>query len=100
MFAYHKAIVLAQHDISYKPFGVALFNAFVLAKVMLGAEKLNLEAKLRKKPLVYPVLHKSVVLAVIFILFNMAETIARGLWKGKSSSSAARTTLLPRLPSA
>jgi hypothetical protein len=84
LFTYHKSIVLAQHGISYKPFGVALVNAFILAKVMLGAEKLNLAAKLRKKPLVYPVLHKSIVMSVMFILFNMAETIIHGLWKGKS----------------
>ena len=84
LFTYHKAIVLAQYDISYQPFGIAFVNAFILAKVMLGTEKLNLAAKLRKKPLVYPVLHKSIVLSVMFILFNMAETIVSGLWKGKS----------------
>lgn len=84
LFSYHKAIVLAQHGISYQAFGVAFVNAFILAKVMLFFEKLNLAEKLRKKPLVYPVLHKSIVLAVIFVLFNMAETIIKGLWKGKS----------------
>src|SRR3954464_1584580 len=84
LFTYHKAIVLAQHGITYKAFGVAIINAFILAKVMLFFEKANLAAKLRGKPLVYPVLHKSVVLAIIFILFNMAETVAKGLWKGKS----------------
>src|SRR3954451_10902360 len=66
LFTYHKAIVLAQHQIDYKPFGVAFINAFILAKVMLLAEKLNLAEKLRKKPLVYPVLQKSIFLAIIF----------------------------------
>src|SRR3954465_7083066 len=84
LFPYQKAIVLAQYNIDYKPFGVAIINAFILAKVMLVAEKMNLAAKLRKKALVYPVLHKSIVLAVIFIAFNFGETIARGLWKGKT----------------
>jgi hypothetical protein len=84
LFTYYKSIVLAQHNILYKPFGVAFINAFILAKVMLGAEKLNLAEKLRGKPLAYPILSKSILLSVIFILFNMAETIAKGLWKGKS----------------
>jgi hypothetical protein len=84
LFTYHEAIVLAQHGISYKAFGVAFVNAFILAKVMLFFEKLNLAEKLRNKPLVYPILHKSIVLSVIFTLFNMAETVAKGLWKGKS----------------
>ena len=84
LFTYHKAIVLAQHNIPYKPFGIAIFNAFVLAKVMLVAEKMNLAEKLRGKPLAYPILTKSILLSIIFILFNMAEAIVTGLWKGKT----------------
>ena len=84
LFNYHKAIVLAQHHIDFTPFGIALLNAFVLAKVMLIVEKMNLAAKLRGRALVYPILHKSLVLAVVFILFNMAETMIGGLWKGRT----------------
>ena len=84
LFTYHKAVVLAQHNIEFKPFGIALLNAFVLAKVMLVVEKMNLAAKLRGRPLVYPILHKSFVLAVVLLLFNMAETVIGGLWKGKT----------------
>lgn len=88
LFTYHKAIVLAQYNIDYKPFGIAIINAFILAKVMLVAEKMNLAARLRNKPLAYPILTKSIVLAVIFILFNMAETMIKGLWKGKTWSES------------
>ena len=70
--------------VTSEPFGVALFNAFVLAKVMLVVEKMNLAAKLRGRALVYPILHKSFVLAVVFLLFNMAEAVIGGLWKGRS----------------
>ena len=91
LFTYHKAIVLAQHNIPYKPFGIAFINAFVLAKVMLVAEKMNLAQKLRGKPLAYPILTKSFVLSVIFILFNMAETIITGMWKGKTLAESMPT---------
>ena len=37
LFTFHKALVLAQYKIDYKPYGLALFNAFVLAKIMLVA---------------------------------------------------------------
>jgi hypothetical protein len=84
LFTYHKAIVLAHYNIEFKPVGIALFNAFVLAKVMLVVEKMNLAARLRGRPLVYPILHKSFVLAVVFLLFNVAETVIGGLWKGKT----------------
>ena len=88
LFTYHKAIVLAHYNIDFKPFGIAVINAFILAKVMLVAEKMNLAAKLKGKPLAYPILTKSIVLAVIFILFNVAETLIKGWWKGKTLSES------------
>jgi hypothetical protein len=84
LFTWHEAIVLARHHIDYKPYGLALFNAFVLAKVMLVAEELHLGTKFRKRAPMYPILHKSFLFAVIFICFNMAERIVTGLWKGKT----------------
>ena len=92
LFTYHKAIVLAQYDIKYKAFGVALLNAFILAKVMLVAEKMNVAAKLRNKPLAYPILTKSIFLAAIFIVFNIIETMLKGLWQGKAVGES-----LPRI---
>src|SRR5580765_7554587 len=63
LFTYHKAIVLAQHGISFRPYGLALFNAFVLAKIMLIAEEMNLGTRLRKKAPIFPILHKSFLFA-------------------------------------
>jgi hypothetical protein len=84
LFTYHEAIVLAKHQIDYKPFGLALVNAFVLAKVMLVAEELRVGTRFRKRAPVFPILHKSLLFAIIFICFNMAEEIVFGLWKGKT----------------
>jgi hypothetical protein len=84
LFTYHEAIVLARRDISYAPFGLAFVNAFVLAKVMLVAEKLRIGTRFRRKPPIFPIFHKSLLFAVIFICFNVAEQIAVGLWKGKT----------------
>jgi hypothetical protein len=83
LFAYHDSIVLAQHNIDYKPYGFAFINAFVLAKVMLVAEKLNLGRKLRHRPLVFPILYKSVIFAAILISFEFIEKTVIGLIKGK-----------------
>jgi hypothetical protein len=84
LFTYHEAIVLAKHHIDYKPFGLAFVNAFILAKVMLVAEELRIGTRFRRRAPVFPVLHKSLVFAIIFICFNMAEEIVIGLWKGKT----------------
>jgi len=82
--SYHETIVLAKHHIDYKPFGLAFINAFVLAKVMLVAEELRVGTRFRRSAPVFPVLHKSLLFAIIFICFNMAEEIVIGLWKGKT----------------
>jgi hypothetical protein len=84
LFAYHEYIVLAKHHIDYKPFGLAFVNAFVLAKVMLVAEELRVGTRFRKRAPIFPVLHKSLLFAVIFICFNVAEEIVIGLWKGET----------------
>jgi hypothetical protein len=84
LFEYHKSIVLAQHNIDYKPYGFAFINAFVLAKVMLVAEKLNLGRKLRHRPLVFPILYKSIIFALILMSFEMVEETIVGVFRGKS----------------
>jgi hypothetical protein len=51
---------------------------------MLVAEELRIGTRFRRSAPVFPVLHKSLVFAIIFICFNMAEEIVIGLWKGKT----------------
>jgi hypothetical protein len=84
LFTFHEAIVLAQHHIRFRPYGIAFVNALVLAKVMLVAEDLHVGTRFRKKAPIYPILHKSLLFAVIFICFNIVEEVAVGLWKGKT----------------
>ena len=84
LFTYHEAIVLARHNISYAPFGRGFVNAFVFAKVMLVAEKLRIGTRFRKKAPVYPIFYKSLLFALTFICFNLAEEVVIGLWKGKT----------------
>ena len=84
LLTYHESIVLARHQISYVPYGLALFNALVLAKVMLTFQNLNLATRFRKRAPIFPILYKSLLFAVIFICFNIAEEIVTGVWKGKT----------------
>src|SRR5260370_42557836 len=88
LFTYHETNVLAKHHIDYKPFGLAFVNAFILEKVMLVAEELRIGTRFRKSAPVFPVLHKSLVFAILFICFNMAEEIVIGLWKGKTGAKS------------
>jgi hypothetical protein len=84
LFTIHEAVVLAQHHIRYAYYGFALVNALILAKVMLVAEDLHLGRRFENSPLIYPVLIKSVLFAVVFICFRVVEDLLVGLWEGKA----------------
>jgi hypothetical protein len=84
LFALHESIVLEEHQISYKFYGFAIINSLILAKVMLVAEDLHLGERFKDKPLVYPILYKAVLFAIVLICFDLAEEVLVGLIKGKT----------------
>jgi hypothetical protein len=88
LFTIHEAVVLAQHHITYAYCGFALVNALVLAKVMLVAEDLHLGRRFDNSPLIYPVLIKSVLFAVVFICFRVVEDMLVGWWEGKARAAS------------
>jgi hypothetical protein len=85
LFSIYESIILAKHNITYRPYGFALINAWLLAKVILIAEDLHLgDWFFKDRPLIYPILFKSFVFAVVLICFFMAEKAIVGVWKGKA----------------
>jgi hypothetical protein len=83
LFTIHESIVLEQHHIGFTPYGFAAVNALVLAKVMLVAQDLHLGHRFEDRPLIYPVLLKSLLFAIVFICFHVVEHVIVGLWYGK-----------------
>jgi len=83
LFTIHESIVLEQHHIGFTPYGLAFVNALVLAKVMLVAQDLHLGHRFEDRPLIYPVLIKSLLFAIVFICFHVVEHVIVGLWYGK-----------------
>lgn len=83
LFLIHETIILAQHGIGFTRYGFAFINAWILAKVMLVAEDLNIARGFESRPLVYPVLYKSTVFGIVFLCFSVAEQASLGLWHGK-----------------
>jgi len=67
-------------------FGLAFFNALVLAKVMLVAEKLKLGALIRARPLIVSILAEALLMAILFIAVHVAEKTFFGLVEGGSAA--------------
>ena len=89
LFAIHESIILAKHNIPYRPFGVALINAWILAKVMLIAEDLKLgEGWFGHRPPIYRILAKAVAFAIVFLIVHFVESMLVGMWRGQTVSES------------
>ena len=84
LFVLNERIVLRQEGINFAAQGFAVINALVLAKVMLIAEDLNLGHWLNRRPLIYPILHDSLLFTVLFISFHVLEHVVIGLVHGET----------------
>ena len=87
LFSFHKALVLNEENLIYHQ-GFALINALALAKVVLIGEYFHVGDNLKNRPLIYPILFKSAVFAVILICFHIIEETFIGLLHGKTFSQS------------
>jgi len=81
-FTVYRRLLLAAHDIVYTDYWVALIEALLLGKVIMIGGVLRLGRGLEDKPLIYPILYKTVVFAVLVALFKVIEHGIKGLWHG------------------
>lgn len=88
LFILDEDIIYRQRGISFSAQGFAVFNALVLAKVMLVAEDLDLGRWLQRRPLIYPILHESLLLTAVFIVFHVVEHLVIGLVKGETFAAS------------
>ena len=84
LFVLNERIILGQRGISLQFQGLAALNALILAKVMLIAEYFEFGARLRGRPLIYPIVANSLFLSVLFICFHVIEKVVIGLVQGES----------------
>lgn len=69
-------------------FGLAAFNALILAKVILIGQALRAGRQLSEKPLIYATLLKSALFALLLICFEIVEETVSGLVSGKSLAAS------------
>ena len=87
LFSLHKALVLNDESLIYHQ-GFAIINALALAKVVLLGEFFHVGDNLRNRPLIYPIIFKSAVFAVILICFHIIEEALVGVLHGKTFSQS------------
>jgi uncharacterized protein (DUF1810 family) len=87
LFSLHKALVLNEESLIYHQ-GFALINALALAKVVLLAEFFHVGDKFKNRPLIYPIMFKSVIFAVILMCFHIIEETLIGVLHDKTLSQS------------
>jgi|SRR5215469_2144556 len=83
LFQVYQRMLLRQSGVGGVSQGFALFNALVLAKVMLVAEDLKIGRWWRARPLIYPILTESLAFSVVFIVFHIVEHVVVGVISGE-----------------
>jgi hypothetical protein len=83
VFYNYRRLLLAQYQISYSNYGIALIEALVLAKIILIGDFLRLGRGFENKPLVIPTLFRAFVFTIWVALFKIAENTVRGLIRGE-----------------
>jgi hypothetical protein len=88
LFVINEKIVLNLRGIAFTPHGFAFLNALVLAKVMVITEDINLGRWFRRRPLIYPILFESLLLAMLFIGIRVIERTIVGLAEGNTLAAS------------
>ena len=83
VFFSYRRLLLAQYQISYENYGIALIQALVLAKVILIGDLLRLGRGLEEKPLIYPTLFRAFIFTIWVALFKLLEETVKGLFHGE-----------------
>ena len=83
VFLVHEWIVLADHHIGFRFYGLAAINALVFSKIMLIAEGLGFAERLENRPLIVPTAYKSVLFSLLLVTAYILEEIVVGQFHGK-----------------
>jgi hypothetical protein len=80
----NQSIVLARGAPNYQAHGFAIFNALMLAKILLTGEDLRFGTRFRDKALVYSILYKCFIFTLFLIGFHIVERMIEGVLHGRS----------------
>lgn len=77
-FTVYRRLIMAETGVPYLHFGIALVEAMVIAKVVLIGRVFGVSRRFENKPLIVPVLYKSILFAIIVLLSGVLEHLVEG----------------------
>src|SRR5215831_4439402 len=82
-FTVYRRLVLAETGVAYLHYGFALIEALIIAKVVLIAKLFGFTRRFEDKPLIVPVLYKSILFGILVLLFGVVEHLVEGWIHGE-----------------
>jgi hypothetical protein len=80
----YRAAVLHAQGIDYLPYGVAAIKALILGKFMLVGHALRMGEHRTGTPLIYPILHKSLLFLALLVVLDLLEEVIAGAMHERS----------------
>ncbi len=81
-FTTYRKLLLAEYHISYVRYGYSVFEAFVLAKVIVFGRFLGIGERFRGRPLIITTLYKTLWFSILVLAFSILEHLIVGLCHG------------------
>jgi hypothetical protein len=90
-FRTYRALVSAEYHVNYFHYGVSVFEALVLAKVILIGRFLRIGEKFGGgRPLIVPTIYKTLTFGIFVLAFAVLEDVIDGLWHRESAHAIIR----------
>src|SRR5215472_11964757 len=80
-FIVYRRLILAETGVTYLHYGIALIEALIIAKVILIGKFFSFSRRFEDKPLIVPVLYKSILFGILVLLFGIVEHLIEGWFR-------------------
>lgn len=79
----YRMFLQANFSHPFLAYGMSLFNALVLSKIILIGELVHLGGRFSNSPLIFITVNKSAVFTIFYLMFHLLEEGVRGALHGK-----------------
>lgn len=90
-FTIHTALVSADQRVDYEELFFNIIKAFILGKVILVGNLLNLRRRFGRGPLILSALYNALAFSLLLFVFAVVERLAKGLIHGQTVSAMVQT---------
>jgi hypothetical protein len=77
-FTIYRRLIIDETGVAYLHYGISLIEALVIAKVILIGKMFGFSRRFEDKPLIVPVLYKTMLFGIFVLLFGVVEHLVEG----------------------